>query len=509
MALITDPDQLSQGVEITIDTSGETFTLNTTGNLSADGVTGQALYSFLKEEWKADPTLMKFRFPMLAITPEQFEFGNNGSKFSDWRPADDSTRKLIRTAGWREYSIAGASLREYAGVISLGSIGATDQPYFQQEVDGAATNTTFLGAVNEAVQIFGDAANGNFDYRSNFKLFVREQAKLYASSDLASIGVTVMTYQVYRFPLANGSDIKISASDVEIDSTSDGTADVAPYDLMSIEYLDGIGFTVWADSIVYPANAVVQDAADGRWYITALGGTSSGTNTSNDTGVTDWTSYAGERQIGTSWYAYNVIVDGNSAVAENIYEYTKWSLRQTVDIDSGAGTVIGQTADDLTQFIGDTLRTAAGVYVDSYNSNDTNRIEFSDVSDGVRTFPFVSAGALLFNNNLQNDSAAEYWMYFKDAGGNQIDTASAIVVNDNSGTPISGTIGGSDSISFDFDYDGNTQGGRSQAQDAVVVVRAIGLDTGAYVEAEYTITRGVGLAFSLVSPLERNYANPS
>ena len=48
MALITDPDQLNQSTEITINTSAKTITLNVAGNLSNDGVTGQALYSFLK-----------------------------------------------------------------------------------------------------------------------------------------------------------------------------------------------------------------------------------------------------------------------------------------------------------------------------------------------------------------------------------------------------------------------------------------------------------------------------
>ena len=50
MALITDPDNLNQGTEITLSTSGKTIALAVAGNLSNDGVTGQALYSFLKED---------------------------------------------------------------------------------------------------------------------------------------------------------------------------------------------------------------------------------------------------------------------------------------------------------------------------------------------------------------------------------------------------------------------------------------------------------------------------
>ena len=57
MALITDPDNLNQGTEITIDTAALTIALTVTGNLSNDGAAGQALYSFLKEEWKTDASL--------------------------------------------------------------------------------------------------------------------------------------------------------------------------------------------------------------------------------------------------------------------------------------------------------------------------------------------------------------------------------------------------------------------------------------------------------------------
>ena len=70
MALITDPDQLNQGTEVTFDTSALTIALSLAGNLSEDGVTGQCLYSFSKEEWLADSELIKYTFPMLAITPE-------------------------------------------------------------------------------------------------------------------------------------------------------------------------------------------------------------------------------------------------------------------------------------------------------------------------------------------------------------------------------------------------------------------------------------------------------
>ena len=97
-----------------------------------------------------------------------------------------------------------------------------------------------------------------------------------------------------------------------------------------------------------------------------------------------------------------------------------------------------------------------------------------------------------------------YRMFFTSGFG----TGSAILVDDNDGLDISDTLGGASSVSFTFDYDGNTQGGRTAGTDANVTVVAIGLDTAQYVAAEGTITRATGQNISLVAPLERNYSNP-
>ena len=76
MAKIIDPDQLNQGTEVEFITgSDRLIKLNYAGNLSGgneNGVSWQALYSFIKEEWKNDDNLVKFPFPVVSITTEQF-----------------------------------------------------------------------------------------------------------------------------------------------------------------------------------------------------------------------------------------------------------------------------------------------------------------------------------------------------------------------------------------------------------------------------------------------------
>ena len=527
MALITDPDQLNQGTEVTFDTAALTIALNLAGNLSEDGVAGQCLYSFSKEEWLADAGLIKYTFPMLAITPEQFEIGNNGSKFSDWKLLDDASRKLVRTAGWAEYDNGGAVLREYLGVITLGNVDATskvvgDKAQFFFGSDTVATEFTYAGPANEAIQIFGDAANGDFDKRGEvLTVIIRVEQKTYGQSTTTDIGVGTMTYKVERFPLSESPDNSISVADIGIDSTGDGVADVAPYSGMSITYIAHQNQGSYTDATVYAAGDVVLDVGDtqgngaDKWYITTAGGTSAGATIAADTGVTDWTLFAGQYEIGTTWYAFGVVIDGNGAASQQIYEFVQWSLRQTTDIDAGAGTQIGILAEALLDFsAAPTMLTLQqsdndGTYIDNFDSNVTNDLQFQDdtYTNATRSFPFVSAGTIAFNTNIVNDTDAQVWMFFKDANGNLIDSANAIIVQNDAGTDIATLISGAATISFDFDYDGNVQGGRTPGTDAQVVIRVMGLNTTQFVEAEFTITRAVGLNFPLTGSLERNYQN--
>lgn len=432
MAKIVDPDQLNQATEVTINTGTLTITLNIAGNLDdnspgrTSGVTMQALYSFLKEEWLSDSALNKFRFPIKAFTKFEFQWING------WAPGNAQTRDLLRDAGWIEGAGAQAG-DQYAGIISLGSFDAVgDQAYYQNVTGFNQTVTNFdkTGEVNEAILIFD--ADGA-DTTGFLKVYLREQAKLYAVTNLlVDQDLALLEPTVYRLPLANAPDIKVTESDANIDANT-------PYTGMQLDFIKGIGFTTWAVTTAYAAESVVQDSG-GRWWFTLAGGTSAGNDSNlgggSDTGVT-WEAFAGERQIGTNYYAFNRIVDGNSATAEEIYEWSQRQLRKTSNINAdtlgtpnqdGFGTVNGNVAVQLLSFQGDTLQTNPGVYIDLFNVNDQNRIEFFDITvDGggvdsesvpvtstARTFPFVAAGNLLFSQNLDTEPNADtlYRMYF-------------------------------------------------------------------------------------------------
>jgi hypothetical protein len=92
-------------------------------------------------------------------------------------------------------------------------------------------------------------------------------------------------------------------------------------------------------------------------------------------------------------------------------------------------------------------------------------------------------------------------------GSDNFGQSGAVVVNDNSGVPMSGSISGNSSIVKSFNYDGNVQGGRTPPVVASITAVAIGLNTGQYVRASGSIERSTANSLSLVAALERNYQN--
>lgn len=498
MAKITDPDDLDVGVELTLDTAASTFTLNVAGTLVAkDGVTIQALYSKFVDLWTTS-AYNKFEFPMYTIDAKsgQYQFGTDGATFSGWKPANDATRQMLRDGGWSEYTAAGVLDRQYVGIVSLGDVSTGAQLYYQKTDGGTAADFTFDDEVNEGILVY---ENGVSDTRTYFKGYVREYAKKYDDSILADTGQTATGAYTVNMLLANEDDLKIQDIDANV-------ATIAPYTGITTTWIAGNGFSnATVGSLV--ADDVRKDTA-GRWFKCTVGGTIDAAGVANYTlngGTATLVAYAGEREIGGSYYPFTVIVAGNAAVAEDIYTKVQYLLRQNSDIDSGAGTKTGIITQKLMDFVGDTLITTTGVYIDNYDADDINRLTFTDSTGVTRTEPYTATGTLNFNTVLTAGGTGYYRMYFTDlAGANDYGLTGAITVANAAAADIAGTISGA-SIAFTFDYDGNVQGGRTPATDAAVTVVAGNAGSAKPVVTTYTITRSTGQGITLTAEADRAY----
>ena len=454
MAKITTRAGLVVGTELTIDETLKTFTLNVAGNLVAkDGVTLQALYSKFVELW-ATATYQDSPFPMYAIDAlsGQFQFGTDGATYSGWKPANDATRQMLRDGGWSEFNSAGALARQYVGIVGLGSVSAGSQLYYQKVSGGTAANFTFTDQCNEGIQVFGniaaDATTTTFDSRTYFKSYVREYGKKYKDSVLADTGKTATGANLVNMLLSNEDDLKIQAAD--------GAMTGAPYNNITVAY--------------YTANQ--------------------------------------SRTIAGTSRNFKIIIAGNGATLEQIYTKVQYLLRQSSDINTGGtdGVKTGKIQNALLSFVGDTLVTSQSVYIDNIQGADSNRIEFYDDSNTLRTNPYTATGTITFNTPLVGAGSSYRLMFTAPPGaGNDFGEAGAVTVNNAAGNPIAGSIGAG-SVSFDYDYDGNTQAGFAAGTDRAVTLIGVRPGSGKYVAATGLLTRSKGIALSLVAEQDRVYA---
>lgn len=460
MAKITSKSQLNVGTEIVIDEPGRTIRLVEAGNLVAkDGVTLQAVYSKLVDLW-ATSTYQDSPFPMYAIDAlsGQFQIGTDGSTYSGWNWYDDTTRNMLRDGGWSEWSAAGAKLQEFAGFIGLGTItpASTVQPYYHLASTDAPVNFPFTDQFNVGVKVYGDATHGNFDKRTYAKAFVREYGKKFKSSVLADTGATATGANKQNFLISNEDDLKLTTLLGSNQATADAAMSGAPYSGITVAY--------------YSANQ--------------------------------------SRTIAGVSRNFKIIIEGNGGTLEQIYAKVQYLLRQNSNINTGgdAGSKTGKIQDELLRFVGDTLVTSQSVYIDDVLSADSNRVEFYDDSNTLRTNLYTAAGTMAFNSVLVGGGSSYRMMFTSPPGaGNDYGEAGAITVNNAAGTPITGTIS-SGSIAFDYDYDGNTQGGYSGGEDRPVTLIGIRPGSGKFAVATGTLTRSKTIAMSLVAETDRVYA---
>jgi hypothetical protein len=405
MAKILDPDLLTYLVDgspttqnIQINTTTKRIKLVAGGSLVAiDGLTGQCLYSKLKEIIKADANLIKYKLPVNEmIHDESLEL------IHDWQFFDTTSLKMVRDCGVAYVAENGNPTAMFACIVTLGGV-ISGAPYFVQSSATNASTAAFthvnLGTtygVNELVQIYSDTnadLTPDYDYRSYFKVFLREQGKTYDESSNADIGYPVLTYKKYNFPITHAVDAGVTVNDAGVDAYT--------------------GMTI-------------------RWYAAAQAA-SLGSN---------------------GPYNFHVLVTANGKTYDQIYSWVQRQLRKTTDIDADVtGNRTGNVTPALVVMDGATLKTryqtgVGGIHLVSPSAASLNNISEADDTQAYRTYPYVAAITLEFDSYLVADGAnAKFWIF--DAA--TYNTSGATVLLDNLGSPMTGTIGGA-SASFGYNW---------------------------------------------------------
>lgn len=258
------------------DTGQEYEVRDPSGGSITDGLTEQALYSFSKEEWKTDSEtygsddLIRHEFPLLAITPNQFELGG-GTTYGTWDFFDAYSRKKIRHGGWEHIDVGGTTIDIYTGMVSLGAMNAAAQAYYQNtDVTTDPINFTFLGAINEAVFVWdvGD------DFTTYFKAFLRQKYRSYSSYDLlVEQNLSAIDNNRYQFPLTHILDPAIATWDAEMEGNSPWTntnvlsSDTDGYTTVSTLTFEDDDATFQADGVASGDVVYIAGGSDAGYYV--------------------------------------------------------------------------------------------------------------------------------------------------------------------------------------------------------------------------------------------------
>jgi hypothetical protein len=279
-----------------------------------------------------------------------------------------STSTITRSTG----SFIDDGFKEGGQVTVRNATGATNNGTFLLDAVSATTlvvSGTPLTAVPEEGAILAvDNDNG-----VTLRLRIRDNdpnGKTFAQANLASAGRTLLSNFIFSFPLANATDLDISATDTTIDTT-------APYTGMSITYY-----------------ASPQSRAG------LVGGS----------------------------FNFGIIIDGNNGTNQEVYEFVQRQLRKTTDIDNDSDTAIGRTMDGLMRFVGDQLQVGStdggltfptnpdgggsGVYIDNLNATSANDVIFYDNNGTARANPETIAVTIDFNSTIIDDTVAEFDLFY-------------------------------------------------------------------------------------------------
>lgn len=452
MAKIIDPDLLTYSVNsatnnLRFDTAAKTIQLVAGGSLVAkDGVTGQCLFSKIKEVIKADATLIKYALPVREMIHDESMELING-----WTFLDTTTVKMIRDCGVAYVNASGVTTAMFACIVTLGNV-ATGAPYFTQSSASNAstgafthinTGTTF--GVNELVQIYSDP-NGDgstadgYDNRAYIKVFLREQGYTYDEASNADIGYSALTYKKYNFPVTHSVDAGVTKNDATVDA----------YTGMSI-----------------------------TWYAAAQ-----------------------SASLGTNGpYNYHVLINANGHTYDEVYSWVQRQLRKSTDIDAdGTNIKTGQVTPALVFMDGSTLKTklqtAGGIHISNLSAASYNNVAEADDTGTYRTYPYTAAITFSFDTYLQADGAnSKFWIY--DAA--TYPGAGATLLKDASNNDMTGDLtGGAATKSFSYAW----------TADKNWVGVAIGKNNAKVAVASGTILQSTVNSGSFVAGLERWYSNP-
>lgn len=442
-----------------------------------DGIKLEALYAFERQERRKDETLRGFDLALEG----SFKFAGAYNFVNGWKldDADGSNSSLtiddrfkVRGSGWTEY--VGTDIgRIYYGNKSLGNIEALSQPYYQLALGGAPVNYDKDGPIDEAVQVYGDAAvdtnTTTFDTRTYEALQIRTYGNNYDTKILSDSGVTQMDAYSSGFALAESVHLTTSEASMPLANVYNAVpaSQVGVWLNMTLEELDvaqtETGFTTADGDFTWvlnnPGNANLDQCIA---YLDAIAQTDDDIN-AHATNVTNG------KRVGT-WYTYNA-----------------------------AGKILPRTNIALT-----------GLFIEGLVGTDKNRVIFTDDAGDTKLYPSYSNVTVAVGAGAVADPNAWFHAFFADGpgAGDDFNTSGALTVQNAQAANVKGNVDGTGlsigtNIVFEFDWYGDTIGGPIET-DKSIVFECEGDGGVTAAQAIFDLTSQASISASCIPSAETN-----
>ncbi|MCD6176555.1 MAG: hypothetical protein J7K29_01815 [Candidatus Cloacimonetes bacterium] len=431
--------------------------------LITDGIKFEAIYAFENQERSADEDLRKYD----RWTSGTFKFGGAYNFVNAKIPSAVEDRAIIRGSGWVELDADGVPIKKFFGNKGLSNIEAGSQPYYQQTIQGTATNFAKVGQIDEAILVYQDTdANGTPDI------------------DLTTYeAVSIRTY-------GNNYDRKDTTNDL-------GIAELGGY---------STGFAV-NESVHLTTNTTSHPYADvmgtptGVWAnmeLNYIGSPSAKTEFSD--------------QTGTRLFTWELISDDSATLDQQVAWLDAFATEEAMEAD-GLGGETGHFGKDIETWYsynasGQVVTKSGvdpdteGLYLNHVPTSDQQRVVMTADDGIIKAYSFSVSVEAAVGATAKADANAWYHSYF----ATNYNSDSAITVEDKSASEVKGlasTADGSNKIIFSFDYTGDTVGGSADSdKDCVFLCEG---DGGATQQKTlYTIIKNTTVAFSCAPGVENN-----
>lgn len=436
---------------------------------AALGIKFEAIYAFENQERSSSVISGEDLRMYNRWTSGTFKFGGAYNFVNARVPASAGDREIIRGSGWNEFDVNGVALKKYFGNKGLSNIEVASQPYYQQSIQGTATDFAKVGQIDEAILVYHDSnGDGTPDTLS---------ATTYEATSIRTYG--------------NNHDRKNTVDDL-------GIAELGGYST-GFALNESVHLTTNNTDMPY---ADVMTVPAGVWLNMELNHIAAPTAKTGE--FSD--------ETGTRVFSWELISPDSATLDEMVAWLDAFATEAAMEAD-GLAVLTGHLGKDIETWYyynaaGQVVTksgvdpTTEGLYLNNVPTADQQRVVMTDDGGTSKAYSFKVQIEAEIGATAKADANAWYHSYFAAA----YNTAGAVTVQTDLAAEVKGLASTADAdnkIIFTFDYTGDTVGGTADT-DKNCVFLCEGDGGATQQKTLYTITKSTTIAFACSPSTENN-----